>query len=109
MVSASRSDVCASTSGASTSRSTSKRRVLRRSTAVAPCRPSKPIFLRTMVVMPSRGLGRRGFLLHLALDDLALDRADHVDEQARDQVVVLVLQGPPVQRLALDRERLALD
>src|SRR5262245_30626136 len=107
--------------------STSNRREVRRSSAVAPCRPSKPMRDRTSVAMAisiyhgnalagflrsAFGFGsgrRRGLFLHLALDDLALDRPHHVDEQARRQVVVLMLQRPGEQGLALDGEGLPLD
>src|SRR5688572_17494852 len=123
IVSARRSEVSPATT-ASTSTSTSKRRLVRRSAALAPCRPSNPILFRISVAMgrsESKAKGRKGrstggdvvrgrrFLLHLALDDLALHRADHVDQQPADQVIALVLQGPGEQFHALDLEHLAVD
>src|SRR5688572_4419965 len=110
MVSARRSETWAASSGASISMSTSKRREPRRSAAVAPCRPSKPMRESTTVGM-SASLPRVGesFLLHLALDDLALDRTDHVDQQPPGQVVALVLQGPAIEGHPLHGEGLALD
>src|SRR5687768_3059712 len=110
MVSARRS-VVSPAMFASISTSTSKRRLVRRSAALAPCRPSKPILCRTIVDTRSAGGrvggGARRLLLHLALDDLPLHRADHVDEQATDQVIALVLQGPGEQLRPLDLEPVA--
>src|SRR3954463_10346515 len=115
MVSASRSETCGASSGASTSMSTSNRRVLRRSAAVVPCRPSKPRRERTRVgitTAPSSDAVAGfsgGFPLPLSLDDLALDRPDDVDEQSPGQVVVLVLERPGIQGLPLDLEGLAVE
>src|SRR3569623_2595404 len=101
-------------------------RRLFRSSAVAPCRPSKPMSRRTIVSIvalaqdsaiarPPRSTRARlarlglGFLAHLALDDLPLLRAALIDQQAADQMIVLVLHGAREQRLSGDLERRALD
>src|SRR5262245_15337492 len=69
---------------------------------------------RTVVVVLLAGRRRFVYLLarhplQLAFDHLLLERADVIDEEAVQEMVVLVLHRARVQPLALDGEGLALD
>src|SRR5678810_522817 len=97
------------TPGASATRAAMKPTPPSSTRRVAIATRARTAFIRSL----ARGLQLGGLflahLLHLALDHGALERADVVDEQLVDEVIVLVLHRPRVEPFALGDELLAVE
>src|SRR5262245_7095954 len=77
--------------------------------ATSPKTTFMPVSLALLAVRLKLGRLFIGHAFQLALDHLALDRADMVDDEAVVEVILLVLKRAREQPFTLDRKHLAVE